>query len=65
MANEHEINELGEAIDGVDNLAHALLLPLRPEMHVQQLRIALPEKVKELKAAFVKVTGENPWEFEP
>lgn len=58
-------NELGEAIDQLDNYAHALKLPLRAEMHVEQMRVALPEVVKRLKAAFVEVTGENPWEFHP
>lgn len=60
-----EVNELGEAIDQLDNYAHALLLPLDPKTHVKCLREGLPEVVKRLKAAFVNVTGENPWEFHP
>lgn len=61
---EEHIEELGQAIDGVDNLAHALMLPFRPDKQVEVLRTALPEKVKALKAAFVKITGENPWDFD-
>jgi alpha-D-ribose 1-methylphosphonate 5-triphosphate synthase subunit PhnI len=54
--------QLGLAIDRVDNLAHALLLQMRPELHVQALRESLPEVVKELQQAYVGLTGENPWE---
>ena len=53
---------LGLAIDRVDNLAHALQMPLPDKMHVEQLRSTLPEVVAELKAGFVEATGENPWE---
>jgi hypothetical protein len=60
MSNE----KLGLAIDRVDSIAYALWLPLKSEMHVEQLRALLPEVVKELKAGFVEATGENPWEFE-
>lgn len=52
---------LGIAIDRVDNLAHVLNLPLKPELHVKCLRDGLPEVVVELKAAFVEAIGENPW----
>jgi hypothetical protein len=55
-------NELGKAIDEVDNLAHALKLPLPAEFHVKALKAALPDAVARLKRAFVEVTGENPWE---
>lgn len=54
--------QLGQAIDRVDNLAHALQLGLPPQMHVESLRELLPATVKDLKAAYIKVTGENPWE---
>jgi hypothetical protein len=35
---------------------------IHDHMHVEQLKILLPEVVAELKAAFVKVTGQNPWD---
>lgn len=60
-----EMEELGQAIDTVDNLAHALKLPLHDHMHVEQLKIALPEVVARLKKGFTDVTGENPWETQP
>ena len=56
------MEELGKAIDRLDNFAHGLVLPLPDALHVKVLRDALPEVVKELKAWFVAVTGENPWE---
>ncbi len=53
---------LGQAIDELDNLAHALNFPLPPQMHVEALRSALPELVKKMKQHYVTVSGEDPWE---
>jgi hypothetical protein len=39
-------------------------MPLPAEMHVNQLKQLLPEKVEKLKKAYVALTGENPWEFQ-
>jgi hypothetical protein len=58
---EDKYERLGLLIDKVDNLAHALQLPLPASMHVEQLRTTLPEAVKELKESFIDITGENPW----
>ena len=57
-----DTEDLGTLIDRLDNLAHALNLPLRAEMHVTALRESLPELVTEFKAAYVHEMGENPWE---
>jgi hypothetical protein len=56
-----EMEDLGQAIDRVDSLAHGLNFPIHDSMHVAQLKVILPEVVAELKAAFVKVTKQNPW----
>ena len=56
------MEELGQAIDRVDNLDGALQLPMPAQFHVDQLKKLIPECVRDLRAAFVKVTGENPWE---
>lgn len=53
---------LGTLIDEIESLACALKMPLKPEMHVEQLRISLPKKVEKLKQVFIQITGENPWE---
>ena len=50
-------NNLGMAIDRVDNLAHGLRLPMAASFHVQQLKVLLPEVVEDLKRSFVAVTG--------
>lgn len=52
---------LGQIIDSIESLVYSLNLPLPPQMHVEQMRVALPEKVEELKSVFVEITGENPW----
>lgn len=59
MEEKHET--LGHIIDSLDNLAHALTMPIPDSMHVECLRQSLPEKVLELKKIFVEITGENPW----
>lgn len=53
---------LGQLIDSIDNIAHALNLPLSADVHLDQLKRLIPEKVAELKKSFVDITGENPWE---
>lgn len=58
----HEnMESLGMAADTLDNLYHALLLPMPPAMHVAQLKAALPEVIKKLRAVYVAETGDNPW----
>lgn len=59
-----KLENLGQAIDRLDSLAHGLQLPLAPQMHVDQLKELLPEVVAELKKGFVEATGENPWDIE-
>lgn len=55
------VEDLGQQIDSLDNLAHALKMPIPAQMHVDQLRRALPEAVAELRRLFTMVTGEDPW----
>jgi hypothetical protein len=54
-----DLEKLGLAIDRLENLCFSINIPLRPEVHVQQLRQSLPEIVEELKAGFIEVTGEK------
>jgi hypothetical protein len=54
--------DFGLLIDELDNLSSALELPLRPEMHVQQLRVHLPELVRKFKAVYADEFKDNPWE---
>jgi hypothetical protein len=59
---DNSSEKLGQAIDRVENMLFALQMPLPPTMHVEQFKASLPEIVEELKAGFVEVVGENPWE---
>jgi vacuolar-type H+-ATPase subunit F/Vma7 len=59
---EESKEKLGQAIDRVDNMLHALVLPLPPQMHIDSFKSILPEIVKELKEGYSEVTGENPWD---
>ena len=59
MNEKHE--DLGRVIDDLDSLAHSLQIPMPAPMHVKSLQQLLPEKVAALKAAFVGITGEDPW----
>lgn len=61
-AQDQAREDLGRVIDRLDALAHSLALPLPESIHVSCLRAQMPDVVRELKAAFVQVTGENPWE---
>ena len=61
FSNQYE--ELGQLIDSLDNLAHATTLSITPELHIEALRMALPEKVIAFKKVFFAITGEDPWEF--
>lgn len=58
---DDKLEKLGRIIDGIDNLAHALQLPLPDNMHIECLRSSLPEKVEELKKVFIEISGNNPW----
>ena len=54
--------ELGQLIDSFDSLASGLEIPMPADFHIERLKTILPEKVKELKELFIKITGENPWD---
>ena len=59
---KNELEKLGTLIDEIDSLGHSLELPLGDKVHVDMLKLILPEKVKEFKEVYVKISGENPWE---
>lgn len=61
MCNEN-LEKIGQAVDGIENLAAGLNLPLPPQMHIDQLKKILPEIANQIKEAFIAETGENPWE---
>jgi hypothetical protein len=57
-----DYEEFGTVIDELENLSAGLSIPLPAEMHIEQLKKLLPEKVEKLKKIFLQITGENPWE---
>lgn len=57
--------ELGQAIDQIENLSSALTLPMPDGLHVEALRKSLPDAAMRLKRAFVAVTGQDPWDLAP
>lgn len=57
-----EAEKLGRIADRVDNLNAALRLPLPAREHVEQLQIALPQIVHDLRAVYVALTGDDPWD---
>ena len=57
-----QFEKLGQEIDRIENLSCALQIPISPQIHLDQLKKTLPEVVENLKAAFVQLSGENPWE---
>lgn len=59
---DNKFEKLADLIESLDNLAHALQLPVPAQMHVDGLKDSLPETVQELKNVFVELTGENPWD---
>jgi len=61
-AQQREADKFGAEIDRLENLVGALTLPLPSAMHVNQLKVALPDVVARLKESYVGLIGENPWE---
>jgi len=60
---DEKIDKLGQLIDRLDNLAIGLTTtPMSAEIHLDLLKIVLPERVREMKEVFVEVFGYNPWE---
>lgn len=53
--------DLGKAADTVDNLIHAMMLPMPATVHLQALKESLPALRDRLRAIYIAETGENPW----
>ena len=64
ITEEHE-DALGQDIETLDNLAHALLLGMPSDFHVKQLKRSLPELVEKFKNHYADAFGWDPWEGHP
>lgn len=47
--------------DKIDNLIHALELPIPASMHVEIMQTILPGVRDKIRACLIAETGENPW----
>ena len=56
---EEDLNKIAEVSDSLDNLVHAMEIPMPDKFHLDALKSALPEKVKELRE--INISSENPW----
>jgi hypothetical protein len=59
------LDQIAELAERCANLHAATTLPLRPEMHLEALTPALKDIATQLRAIYVAVAGENPWEGAP
>ena len=56
------MEQIAEVIDTLDNLVAAMTLPIPAEVHLSALRVALPELLDKLKAAYLAAGGEDVWD---
>lgn len=56
------LEKIGQTVDELESMVHALSMPMPAEFHIEQFKKMLPEKIKTIKEALVSETGENPWE---
>ncbi len=61
MANE-ALEDLGQLIDRLENLAGATTIPMPAEIHLSSLKTALPELQAEAKRIYLALGGENVWD---
>lgn len=61
LPSEEIADRIGRLADTCDNVVQASYLPMPADFHLAQLRIAIREMSKNLKALHVDITGENPW----
>lgn len=57
-----QLDRLGKLADTCDNLSAATGLPMPPQFHVDTLKSSLTTLGSRIKALYVEVSGENPWE---
>ena len=58
---DDELESLSSVADTLDNLCHALMLPLPATVHVEQFKLALPGLIVKLREVYVAQAGDDPW----
>jgi hypothetical protein len=56
------LEKIAQTADELDSLMGSLMLPMPDELHIEQIKEILPEKIKAIKEAIIDEIGENPWE---
>ena len=60
-----QLEELGRLADMANNLAAASQLPVSPVIHIAGMRQGLIDIDRALKALYIEITGDDPWEDGP
>jgi hypothetical protein len=64
-ATPETFDRFGRVIDELENLRHALNMPIDDKLYVQCMRNSLPEKIEALKKIYIEIVGEDPWDVFP
>lgn len=65
MSTYESMEMLGTAADRIDSLLGAMSLPLPAQMHLEQLKLVLPEIRDQLRQVYKLETGDDPWSTHP
>jgi len=57
-----QLDKLGRLADIANNLAAASQLPVPPAVHIEGMRQGLIDIDKALRALYVEISGDDPWE---
>ncbi len=63
MSVEDQWDEVGRAVDTLENLIAGQVMPMPDRLHLEGLRGALPPLRDRLKAAYIQAVGSDPWEL--
>ncbi len=56
------LERIAELTDELENLVHAMNIPMPASFHLEQLKKQLPIKINLIRSYITDETGENPWE---
>jgi hypothetical protein len=62
VVDQSAITEIGLLADLCDNMLAGSVLPVLPAIHIEAMTGKYREARDRLRALYVKLSGENPWE---
>lgn len=65
MDKDEAIEEVGKAADSIDNLLHAMRMPLPASTHLQCVASSLGVMKETLRQAHIALSGNDPWASQP